>query len=106
MALEYVRKDLVHAYLQCGQYKALSADVINGLIEQIPTADVRENVHGHWIDTSPPPVEEGRLPEWFEYTCSACGKGRVIAMTPFCYFCGAKMDNYGKMKGTKNDGKK
>ena len=40
--MEYVRKDLVHAYLQCGQNKALSADVIHGLIEQIPVADVQD----------------------------------------------------------------
>lgn len=62
------------------------------MIDEQPTADVREVVHGHWIDTSPPPVDEGRLPEWIEYTCSACGKGHVIAMTPYCYMCGAKMD--------------
>lgn len=47
--MEYVRKDLIHAYLQCGRNKALSAEVIHGLIEQIPVADVRENVHGKWV---------------------------------------------------------
>ena len=58
---------------------------ILGDIEDFPTEDVRENVHGHWIDKS-------MMPEYFEYECSVCGKGHVIAMTPYCYMCGAKMD--------------
>lgn len=74
---------------------------VQDMILQAPTADVQEVVHAHWIDTSPPPVDEGRLPEWFEYTCSACKKSRVIAMTPYCYMCGAKMDETQYERGGK-----
>ena len=81
--IDYVRKDLIHAYLQCGRNKALSADVIHGLIEQIPVADVQEVVHGHWVDDNDPS----------EWTCSECHY-RVMRYnnTAFCPNCGAKMD--------------
>lgn len=53
-------------------------------IQEIPTADVREVVHGHWI-------EKQFYPEYREYKCSVCGKGFVSMVTPYCYMCGADM---------------
>lgn len=43
-----------------------------------PAADVRENVHGHWIGSYCP------------YTCDQCGK-TSDSRTPFCRYCGADM---------------
>lgn len=85
--MEYVRKDLICVYLQCGRDKALSANVIYELIEQIPVADVRENVHGEWI---PHHTIKNC------YICSACTH-EVISRNvdheyAFCPKCGAIMD--------------
>lgn len=49
-------------------------------------ADAQKPPEGHWIDVS-------MKPEYWNYKCSVCGKGHVIAMTPYCYMCGAKMDD-------------
>lgn len=52
-------------------------------IDDIPTADVRENVRGEWIK------KEGSL--WTLATCSVCGKLSVDGDKPFCPNCGAEM---------------
>lgn len=84
--MEYVRKDLVHAYLNCGRNKALSADVIHGLIEQIPVADVREVVHGEWIDETFEPFS----PVYHPYKCNICYE-HAECPSDFCPNCGADM---------------
>ena len=54
------------------------------MIEQQPTVDAVEVVHGQW--------EAEYEYEDFQYaTCSVCGK-RSEYMTKFCGNCGAKMD--------------
>ena len=57
------------------------------LIKEQHTADVRENVHGEWIDKLD---DEGK---WEETVCSVCGKGcgEVIPVWNFCPNCGADM---------------
>ena len=51
---------------------------ITSLIEGLPSADVRENIHGHWIATSECD------------TCSEC-HFKVVAGFNFCPNCGADM---------------
>lgn len=51
-------------------------------IRQQPTADVRENVKGHWIDKS-----QG---VWVVKQCSACN-GICDYQFNFCPYCGADM---------------
>ena len=74
--MEYVRKDLVHAYLQCERNKALSADVIHGLIEQIPIADVREVIEadGYKHLICPHCLSEFYAKTKAEMFCPDCGK--------------------------------
>ena len=51
-------------------------------IEHAPTADVRENVHGEWLDH-----QNGR---WIYAKCSICGTIHDTK-TNFCPNCGAEM---------------
>ena len=63
------------------------------LIDSAPSADVRENVRGEWLDDHDP-VNFGE----FRYKCSKCGARTVEWADNFCYHCGADM------RGS-NDGK-
>lgn len=58
-------------------------------IEKIPAADVRENVHAHWVR---PTIINGRSFDILH--CSACGgvPCGVDKSTKFCACCGAIMD--------------
>ena len=49
-------------------------------VKSIPSADVRENIHGHWIE------KEGSI-----YVCSKC-EGAELFEAKFCHTCGAIMD--------------
>lgn len=61
-----------------------------------PTADVRENVHGEWVERKV--IEDGKaIEEWQSAKCSVCGKYHT---TPYMYYfdhynycphCGAVM---------------
>lgn len=53
------------------------------LLDEQPTADVRENVMGKWIK------KKGSL--WSLATCSVCGELSVEGDKPFCPNCGAQM---------------
>ena len=52
-------------------------------IDNVPTADVRENVKGKWLK------KKGSL--WTLATCSVCGELSVEGDKPFCPNCGAEM---------------
>lgn len=49
---------------------------------KIPTADVRENVSGEWIDTTN---------YFMRWQCSVCGNHTRDARPPYCPNCGADM---------------
>lgn len=66
--------------------KACNTDDTKCEIEEEPTADVRENVHGEWIDDYDP-ANFGE----FRYKCSKCGARTVERADNFCYQCGADM---------------
>ena len=65
---------------------AVDKTVAKRLIDQMPTVDVRENVHGEWIDDYDP----AKFGE-FRYKCSKCGARTVEWADNFCYQCGAYM---------------
>ena len=52
-------------------------------IDNMPTADVRENVKGEWHD-----YQEGK---WIYQQCSVCGYDYAPRKYPFCPNCGADM---------------
>ena len=56
--------------------------LVNCVLPTIPTADVRENVKGRWID-----YRENR---WIYARCSECGTVHDTK-TNFCPYCGADM---------------
>lgn len=72
--------------------------LVNCVLPTIPTADVRENVKGEWLDMER--IEESEanvITEWQQARCSVCGKWHT---TPYMYFftydnfcpnCGAEM---------------
>ena len=59
---------------------------VMAFVDSLPSADVRENVHGEWIDDYDP-VNFGE----FRYKCSKCGARTVEWADSFCYRCGADM---------------
>lgn len=78
------REDAINAlYEECNKDQSLSCpyQFFDG-IERIPAADVRENVHGEWIDTGS--GEE----------CSVCHEIQYgyDSGRRFCASCGAIMD--------------
>ncbi|MBQ7756677.1 MAG: hypothetical protein IJ401_05200, partial [Oscillospiraceae bacterium] len=71
-----------------------AADQLN----KIPTADVAEVKHGHWI------YEEDVIgdTDTGQYRCSNCRAGDIHLKKidiPFCWKCGAKMDGAPKERG-------
>lgn len=50
-------------------------------LEELPSADVRENVKGKWLK------KNGSL--WTLATCSVCGELSVEGNKPFCSNCGS-----------------
>ena len=69
-----------------------NGEEILGTLKNIPTADVRENVHGEWIDGRR--MKMDGTYHWFR-ECSVCGHERYDANpdkdTDFCPNCGADM---------------
>ena len=62
-------------------------EIIDRINEQ-PTVDAVEVVHGRWI-----PVPSSDMMTGKAYKCSECGKMRYGSYFPnFCQNCGAKMD--------------
>lgn len=74
-----------------------ACDAIRDYVEQIPAADVRENVRGEWI------VRDNPGTGWYRITCSNCGEDvtsvvptigfmpNVKVLWDFCPNCGAQM---------------
>ena len=60
------------------------------MINIMPTADVQEVKHGHWIKTEDfTMIEQYAV---YEYECSKCGAHAHYGIDNYCYHCGAKMD--------------
>lgn len=76
------------------EYFSYSASLCED-IDKFPTADVRENVKGKWIQKSKP---LDFCTYWW-YECSECGSkppndryGHPNYLTDYCPNCGAKME--------------
>ena len=63
---------------------------IDALVDKQPTVEAVPVVHGHWIDTGKSDDAGNSF-----YMCSVCGCGEnhyPIVEVPYCWKCGAKMD--------------
>lgn len=67
-------------------------------LDKIPTADVVEVVHGHWVGLEYDGYADGN-PVYDLWECSECGnevRGEDVPDThEYCYACGARMDGEG-----------
>lgn len=62
------------------------------MINEIPAADVRENVRGEWIEKYYESNETGETVFHGMIMCSACGHvPKVLWLSDFCPNCGAEM---------------
>lgn len=63
---------------------------MQSFIDDVPTADVAEVKHGKWLLEREP---DGKP---YCFHCSVCdadfGRISIVSATPFCPWCGAKMD--------------
>ena len=61
------------------------------VIDNAPTADVRENVKGEWIEKKP--MNFGKCVNGFGsiFICSVCGEEISCCTTKYCPNCGADM---------------
>lgn len=63
---------------------------VSDLLCQTPTEDVKKIKHAHWIRLSNPDQGGNAY-----YSCSSCSAGDLHTPSvevPYCWFCGAKMD--------------
>jgi hypothetical protein len=90
MAKEYIDREALKRDLI--DNRGFYPSIVKAAIENAPTADVVEEVHGEWIDKP-----TGRYCHIGSY-CSVCGKKSGIGgiesnrHKPYCPNCGAKMD--------------
>lgn len=72
-------------------YKEIHGGKRSLLIDTEPTADVRENVKGEWIERKP--MNFGKCVNGFGsiFRCSVCGEEISCCTTNYCPNCGADM---------------
>ena len=98
---EYISKESIVTLLE--QYGYIDKEMERDLAS-IPSADVRPNIHGHWIDCG---CMYGYGNTSFrKYKCSVCREKVYeqpmnIKYHKFCLHCGANMDV--EPKGVKGD---
>ena len=74
---------------------------IYAAIENAPTVDAVEVVHGHWIMTLYTTTSKrGRVIANKKFACSVCGYHNGRKQSNYCPNCGAKMD--GERKDNEN----
>ena len=73
-------------------------ECIIGTLDEVPTADVRENVHAKWEQCEVFGIDESTIDEWQSEFCPNC---KTYLTTPymysfhrhnFCPNCGAEME--------------
>lgn len=95
---EYIKREAVHNLVQSltkyawaspdntGHRVTVDADDVNFGVDKIPSADVAEVVHGRWVPTKAPFMNECE-------DCCVCGYRTVWGHRyNYCPNCGAKMD--------------
>ena len=80
-SMEYHGQEFSYSFLSSSQEISTEWYFVEGLIENAPTADVRENVRGEWI-----PTEGHMVPI---YRCNKCNN--LSLGGNFCPNCGADM---------------
>ena len=79
----------------CGRYGSKTMTTVlsalKAMIDNAPTVDAVEVVHGRWIHVPSSDMMTGKA-----YKCSECNKMRYVSYMPnYCQCCGAKMDGDG-----------
>lgn len=92
--MRYIDADLIQYEPMCrpqgnGMYEDCEI-AYHDEIDDIPTADVRENVKGEWIR------RDSRYVGWISFDCSVCGETLELDRETsndfkYCPFCGADM---------------
>ena len=99
---EYISRESVKDIVRSGISTDTEADkeYVYGLIDSIPSADVRPNIHGHWIK-----INSGDEDFTESIVCDRCNHenshldfnehnepiGKVFVTSNFCPKCGADM---------------
>ena len=85
----YIEEDhlIVNIYFHADDdgYICCPVEVLEEIIKEEPTADVRENTHGKWLRTPMACYGGGTITE---FECSACGEHQIVESN-FCPNCGA-----------------
>ena len=66
-------------------------DEITDAINEVPSADIQPMRHGYWILHENQSQDDGN----YLYVCSNCNHSDIHAKTievPYCWYCGAKMN--------------
>ena len=108
---EYISRESVKDIVRSGISTDTEADkeYVYGLIDSIPSADVRPNIHGHWIK-----INSGDEDFTESIVCDRCNHenshldfnehnepiGKVFVTSNFCPNCGADMREPIGEKGT------
>ena len=82
---DYIKREDTIKAIESETYRHDYLDHVIDIIEDIPSADVAQVSHGHWIKISPAGI----------YECSECGKNVMtsdIEAYVWCHGCGARMD--------------
>ena len=68
--------------------RAFVLSKVSDRIEQIPSADVRENIHGEWEEVTD--YKDDNVYQW-HIICSVCRQRGMFESDKFCPNCGADM---------------
>jgi len=80
---EYIEREAARELMEQALDDDWEIQYADDRLDEIPSADVVEVRHGHWIKHGKPNV--------LFWSCSCCGQVERY-MTPYCCSCGAKMD--------------
>lgn len=87
---EYVAKSVLKKELNISNLHAGIISALQNIVDEIPAADVQEVKHGKWL------LEREPNGKPYCFHCSVCDSDfariSIISATPFCPWCGAKMD--------------
>ena len=100
--LDYISRQAAIDAVDSGMCTFYDCEVIERL-EQVPSADVRENVRGEWLEREVTEDVGQGIQQWQQARCSVCGKWHT---TPYMYYftdynfcpnCGADMRQRGNI---------
>lgn len=91
----YIDAEKINAKLMDEYYGMISDESmkiykIMRMLDNAPTADVKEVKHGRWIEQVK--IRKDGKPRLVHWQCSLCGVFLGTSTANFCPHCGAKMD--------------